>query len=243
MKIGYKGFNKNLECRGDKFQIEETYSKNNDLDHLRLGSSDGFHYCSDLVNVFDFYPDDGYNRFCEIEILGAFNEDSKKSITTSFKILRELTKSEIKEIQMESYFKLDLLREIQTKYPNFIVGGSTSLFLRGVRLERWNDNYGAVCDYDIITSYFILPESTDALHIDYGHGKTSGNDFDYTFTCNGVKIDYRIDPKQKYEFVEYKGHKYKVSSLLDVLDAKVKYAKNGDQKHIEDLNEMVINKK
>lgn len=56
-----------------------------------------------------------------------------------------------------------------------------------------------------------------------------------------IKVDYRIDPKQRYEIIEYDGFKFKVSNLLTILEAKMRYAMlpNG-KKHKSDLEEMVI---
>lgn len=56
-----------------------------------LCTSEGFHYCKDLININEFYPFNSRNRFCLIEIFGNQTEDVKKGITTSFRIIREIT--------------------------------------------------------------------------------------------------------------------------------------------------------
>ena len=105
----------------------------------------------------------------------------------------------------------------------------------------------------MVAPYFILPEfdeeinDDDELGVEYKDAKKSGNDFDETFVIYGdfgsVKIDYRIDPHQRYEIIEYKGFKYKVSPLMTIMDAKMKYAMNGQRKHAEDIKEMILPKK
>lgn len=48
---GYKGFNKDLTCRGFQYKEGETYK----TDTANLCSS-GFHACETPLNVFDYYP-------------------------------------------------------------------------------------------------------------------------------------------------------------------------------------------
>ena len=247
MKIGYKGFNKDLKCRDDQFVIGQTYTKP-EKESLKLCSADGYHYCNTLSDVFNHYPlGSTENRFCEIEVLGNFkdeNSSSPKSITTSFRIVREIPKDELLQKEMESNLNLDLIKDIQTQYPMFHVGGSAGLFLHGIRLKRWSSRTSH-SDIDLVAPYFVLPDGKIGDNdIEYLDAKASGNDFDETFIVDGVKVDYRIDPKQRYELIEYNGYKYKVSNVLTILEAKLKYAltPNG-QKHKHDILEMIGAKK
>jgi len=252
MKIGYKGFDTNLACRDQKFEIGNTYIKTPTHSNTpRLCSSDGFHYCDTLENVFTYYPDNGKNRFCEIEILGKDATDGLKSITTSFKIIKELSRTEIDQIKektakenIKKSFNIEALKEFQTKYPMTFIGGSTALFLHGVSLKRWGSSN--VSDWDVITPYFILFQS-EANGIHYTHAKKSGNDFDETFfvdTPDGgfIKMDVRIDPKTRYEIIEFDGFKFKVAPLLTIVEAKMRYANQGNKKHQDDLKEMLLKK-
>lgn len=244
MKLAYKGFDSNLKCKNEQFTVGGIYSKNVELKTPRLCTSDGFHYCNSLEDVFTYYPNNEKNRFCEIQILGAFTDDRDKSITTSFKIIREITKRELLEKTLEkdekrivSNLNLDVVREIQEKYPMFHVGGSVGLFLHGARLRRWTNNSGS--DLDMVSPYFVLVEDTeDPDNVVQLDAKASGNDFDETFLYSGVKVDLRIDPKQRYEYIEYDGFKYKVSPLFTILQAKMKYANNNQAKHKKDLLEL-----
>lgn len=253
MKIGYKGFNNKLVCREQQFEIGSTYMKSGIMPGKkpRLCSSDGYHYCNNLMDVFHFYKDNGQNRFCEIEILGEYNEDDVKCVTTSFKIIRELSRSEIESIKKEAdqkrikdNFGIESLKEFQTKYPMTFIGGSTALFLHGVYLDRWRTN--SQSDWDVITPYFILFKS-EVNGINYTHAKKSGNDFDETFHVDlpkggYIKMDVRIDPKTRYEIVEFDGFKFKVAPLLTIVEAKMRYALQGNKKHEDDLKEMLLKK-
>lgn len=247
MKIAYKGFDKNLKCRGEQFQVGEIYSKNVDLKTPKLCTSDGYHYCNKLQDVYNHYSNVyGENRFCEIQVLGAFTDDSDKSITTSFRILRELSKHDLmladlekNTERMEKNLQLETLKEIQERYPMFHVGGSVGLFLHGARLKRWASRDSS--DLDLVSPYFVLVEDPEGEEdvVSQLDAKASGNDFDETFLYDGVKVDYKIDPKQRYEYIEYKGFKYKVSPLFIILEAKMRYALNGQRKHKDDLTELM----
>lgn len=276
MKIGYKGLSENMTATQgfswgepkETYEIDKVYGKEN-KEKPRLCTSDGYHYCNDLEDVFHHYPRNGKNRFFKIEVLGNYTDDrdyERKSITTSFRIIEELNedffkewdskadeRKEIRDVRrMETNLKLEAVKMIQTKYPTFHVGGSIGLFLHGIRLKRWTEKTSS--DIDMVSPYFVLPEfntenedDEDEMDIDYIEAKASGNDFNDTLLIHGdfgtVKMDYRIDPHQRYEIVEYKGFRYKVSPLLTIMDAKMKYAMNGQTKHAKDIKEMLLPKK
>ena len=114
-KLAFKGFKQDLSCRSVVFEKGITYSLTDLGREPRLCSHDGYHYCNDLSNVFDHYPRiDITNRFCIIEILGKWTEDSSKGTTYSFRIIRELTRNEI-----DDYVNSNKLLEIENEnYSN-----------------------------------------------------------------------------------------------------------------------------
>jgi hypothetical protein len=246
MKIGYKGLFKDMSSGvgySSKviYEIDKIYSKTN-IENPKVCSQDGYHYCNKLSDVFQHYPNDGKNRFFEIEVLGNFTDSSDKSITTSFKLLREIPNDILLQKRYDENLNIDLLKDIQTKFPMFHVGGSVGLYLHGVRLERWLGKTSS--DIDMVSPYFVLPEgsvSEDGEEIEYLDAKASANDFDETFLVDGVKVDYRIDPKQRYEIIEHNGFKFKVSPILTILEAKMRYALHpSGRKHRDDIKEMVV---
>lgn len=113
-KYAYKGFNSELKCRNEKFEIGITYSKPSN-DKPKLCSSDGYHYCNTLSNINEHYPFANNNRYCIIEILGNYTEDESKGITTSFRIIRELDPTEIQSMKRNDEKSTDLLNH----YINF----------------------------------------------------------------------------------------------------------------------------
>ena len=167
------------------------------------------------------------------------------NIATGFSsvwLINTLTKidEETNKVMAEK-LNLKALREFQEKFPMCHAGGSLGLFLHGIRLERFNNANGS--DFDLVIPYFHLFESVEGFTINWEDAKASGNDFDETFICvtkNGqFKVDIKIDPKQRYEIIEYQGFKYKVSKLECILEAKIRYAlgKFG-KKHLQDIYEM-----
>jgi uncharacterized protein YqgV (UPF0045/DUF77 family) len=237
-KIGYKGFDKELACRGEKFEVGVVYSKQDTGRPLRCCTEQGYHYCNKIENVFPFYPITNGNRFCEIEILGTFKDEWDKSITTSFKIVKEVTE-EIYKKKIHEDMRLKDVRELQSKYPHLHVGGSIGLFLHGIATKRVNEH--GVTDIDMTTPYFTLIEGDEKNSVEEAELEEDGygDDFDSGYFFNGIKLEMKIDPKQRYEIVEYDGFRYKVTALETIIDFKTKYAMKGIKKHKNDLYELL----
>lgn len=262
MKIGYKGM-KNGECRNVKFEIGKTYLVNqitkeveesNLVDHnhenknLKLCTDQVIHYCNELKDVHEFY-NFGLtgNSFYKVQILGGYIDEGTKSGTDCIKILEEISTEEVERVDREAKrdikdkeFGLENIRKLQDKFPILFIGGSLGLYLRGYNLPRFN--YWE-SDYDLISPYYIDLTEQEGVE-EAGEEKNSGNDFDSTFFFGGRKMDLRIDPKERYEIITYRGHKYKVGSFINTIEAKARYAKQkGGQKHLEDLVELMSQNK
>ena len=116
--FAYKGFDKDLKCRGFQYEVGKTYS----MEENPVICKRGYHCCTKLSDVFDYYPliittidanldrilpvkkIPSGNRYCLVEVggyidtdLGAFVTSSKVS-TNSIKILQELTEDDIIDI-------------------------------------------------------------------------------------------------------------------------------------------------
>ena len=89
---GYKGFDKDLKCRGFQYEIGEEYEHKGDIKLCK----EGFHFCKSIIDVKDYYDitDENY-RLCEIEASGEVIEGDNKCVTNKIKIIREISKEEI----------------------------------------------------------------------------------------------------------------------------------------------------
>ena len=84
---GYKGFDKNLKCRGYQFERGKTFEEK----EKPMCCNNGFHFCEYPLDVFSYYaPSD--SRFCEVEALGDIDKEEKntKIATNKIKIGAEL---------------------------------------------------------------------------------------------------------------------------------------------------------
>lgn len=87
----YKGFDKNLKCRGFQYEIEKEYEEQEvDL------CNKGFHACTAPLDVFKYYAP-ATSRYCEVEIDGEIEKavDDSKIAGTKIKIIREISLAEL----------------------------------------------------------------------------------------------------------------------------------------------------
>ena len=87
---GYKGFKQDLTCLDFQYEVGKTYHQDGDLQVC----SNGFHFCKNLTDCFEFY-DKFDSRFCEVEALGDCEQRMNKFATLDIKIVRELSREEI----------------------------------------------------------------------------------------------------------------------------------------------------
>ena len=85
----YKGFDKDLQCRGFQYEIGKEY----ETDRAELCEA-GFHACRSPLKVWDFYPPIDGNRFCEVEQSGDVKSDNVdvngKTASTKLKVGAEI---------------------------------------------------------------------------------------------------------------------------------------------------------
>ncbi|EOA57728.1 hypothetical protein HMPREF1214_02474, partial [Bacteroides sp. HPS0048] len=82
---GFKGFNKNLQCRDFQYEIGKDFKENGEI----KACNKGFHFCENPADVFSYYPpsDNGdLNRYCEVEGSGKTDKDSEDSKVTCSQI-------------------------------------------------------------------------------------------------------------------------------------------------------------
>jgi len=90
---GYKGFDKDLKCRGYQYEIGKTHEMNEDVEICERG----FHAVpaeNTPLDVFGFYApadDNGIpNRFCEVEASGTIKKSNDKIAASKLKVVAEI---------------------------------------------------------------------------------------------------------------------------------------------------------
>lgn len=267
---GFKGFDKDLKCRGFQFEIGKTYKHEKGVSDLKVCLR-GFHYCLNLKDVRSFYPlgkgifDESHpgNRFCLVKCKfhsGIQYNQNDKSVTDEITIVEEITSETFQEYldyleklssNPDHTFRLNEIQILQETYPHLILGGSSALYLHGFNIVRKS----TISDLDFVTPYYtptnikdFKPEYNVTEADNMKDAQPSGNDFDYVeaIVVDGdfILLDMKIDPKQRYEIINYNGFDYKVSPWFPIVDAKMRYSvRNNDPKHKNDLKNMFQLKK
>lgn len=96
---GYKGFEDDLTCNGFQYRIGEVFGSA----EFPVPNKQGFHFCKQLKNVFQWYPPypNARNVYCEIEAIGRVSKSSTeqdKFCTDCIRIVRMLQPQEVAEI-------------------------------------------------------------------------------------------------------------------------------------------------
>ena len=94
----YKGFDKNMECRGFQYEVGREYEMDGEIKCCNRG----FHACKSPLEVWDYY-DMLNSRFAEVEQSGKIDEEEKstKVCSSHIKIKAELKLADIINIGVE----------------------------------------------------------------------------------------------------------------------------------------------
>lgn len=89
--IGYKAFHEGLICRGFQYEIGKTYELVGELEMCK----NGFHFCENLVDTTEFYPNINSNIYCKVEALGKIKQQGIKYCTDKIKIIEKVSLHDI----------------------------------------------------------------------------------------------------------------------------------------------------
>ena len=83
--IAYKGFDKDLKCRGFQYEVGKTYKHDGEVKCCESG----FHACENPLDVLKFYNDFD-SRYCKVEQSGVFSKNEDKTASSEIKIVSEI---------------------------------------------------------------------------------------------------------------------------------------------------------
>ncbi|MBD5256202.1 MAG: hypothetical protein HDS50_01030 [Bacteroides sp.] len=83
----YKGFNKDLTCRGFQYEVGKEYEHNGKIE----ACESGFHACENPFDVLNYYDDVMNNRYCEVEQSGEIKSKEDKIVSSKIKIKAEIS--------------------------------------------------------------------------------------------------------------------------------------------------------
>lgn len=133
---GFKAFNKDWTCRGKRYEVGETFKE--DI-NMPIPCQSGMHFCSNLVDVFFYYPYDfSSSKVAEVEAVGAITTgDGEKFCTNKMKIIREVYPEEILDSIRQSIY-----RKLVTKLPGSVVADAVEkLNVMDRRILKFNGSY------------------------------------------------------------------------------------------------------
>jgi hypothetical protein len=88
----YKGFDKNLQCRGYQYEVGKTYTHTGKVEQCKSG----FHACQNPLDVLDYYGIGDGNRFAKVTLSGKIDRsDDRKWAASVITIDVELRLSDL----------------------------------------------------------------------------------------------------------------------------------------------------
>ena len=122
--ISYKGFDKDLKCRGFQYEVGKTYKHDGDVKCCESG----FHACENPLDVLEYYNDFD-SRYCKVEQSGVFSKSEDKNASSEIKIVSEigfvgLFQDAIELIQKNTKPKETIKDTDESKVDNAKIGSS-----------------------------------------------------------------------------------------------------------------------
>ena len=93
---GYKVFNSDWACRDFQYEVGKCYEMKGEPSVCERG----FHFCTNLLDCFNYYIFNPENKIAEVEAYGEIdmNEEDSKCCTNKIRIIREIAWKEIPDI-------------------------------------------------------------------------------------------------------------------------------------------------
>ena len=136
----YKGFDKNLRCRGFQYKIGGIY----EMDGKIKMCNRGFHACESPFDVFDYYTMID-SRFCEVEQDGNISKWDRgtKICSSKIKIKAELKLADMINLGVEWLKEITSPEKIKTSIKDNSSGNNAKIGSSGYGAKIGSSGYGA----------------------------------------------------------------------------------------------------
>ena len=136
----YKGFDKNLRCRGFQYKIGGIY----EMDGKIKMCNRGFHACESPFDVFDYYTMID-SRFCEVEQDGNISKEDRRTkiCSSKIKIKTELKLADMINLGIEWLKEITLPEKIKTSIKDNSSGNYAQIGSSGDGDKIGSSGYGA----------------------------------------------------------------------------------------------------
>ena len=104
--IAYKGFDKNLQCRGYQFEVGKTYTQTGQI----TACKNGFHSCIEPIDVLAHYNHE--SRYAIVEISGKTDSEPNKIAAECIVLVREISLAEFIDCAVKSLSEKGLAGEV-----------------------------------------------------------------------------------------------------------------------------------
>lgn len=177
---GYKGFDRNLKCRGRQYKVGETstfYGK------IKVGTS-GLHFNESPTGVFSIYPPNEFGRYAEIKSKGktVYNESYDAYCADKLEVVRELTIEDMykrccNDLQIANFeneyvsigYSRDALTERSSNYSSCI-----SAFKKSMSLTTGHDSAAITCGWNSYAKS-TKDRSASIVLMQYSLAEANGN--------------------------------------------------------------------
>ena len=139
---GFKGFDKNMQCRGFQFEVGNSYH----TDKVKVCES-GFHFCENPIDVFNYYPP-GESVYAEVDGSGeiAKHDQDSKVACTDIKIKASISLTDfitacIKFMFSREYDETDLKHSDGDNSSSSSTGDNSSSSSTGYRSAASSTGY------------------------------------------------------------------------------------------------------
>ena len=125
----YKGFDKDLKCRGFQYEIGKEYEEPEAIVCNR-----GFHACEEPIDVLKYYEPGKGSRYCEVEQDGQLSrsDEDSKIVSTKLKVVGEIGIPGIVKAQIE-YVKSRCTNEHNAEPGKAATAGDSGAATAGYR--------------------------------------------------------------------------------------------------------------